>query len=289
MLVDLTPGNLARTILGGNASAAQVRSLQHQLGLNEPLWARYWHWLLPALHGNLGTSPTIGLPVTAVLDSRLAPTLSLVVGSTIVATVFGVAFGMAAAVRSGPLGRLVDLVSLMGWALPNFWLGLMLIGWFAVDVHFLPASGYVSPGSSITGWLSSLVLPVVTLSAAGVAIIARQTRDSMADTLQRPFMRTLEAAGVSRTSLLVRHALRNAAIPVMTIAGLVFVATLGGTVIAESVFAIPGLGSEAVSATLSHDVPLIEGVAIYFTLLVIIANLLIDMAYGWLDPRVRVS
>ncbi len=289
VLVDLTPGNLARTILGGNASLGQIRSLERSLGLNRPLWDRYWSWLVAAFHGNLGQSPTTGLPVTAVLNSRLGPTLSLVIGSTLLAALVGLALGTVAALRGGVLGRLLDMVSLLGFALPNFWLGLLLIGWFAVDVRLLPASGYVQPGSSLTGWLSSLVLPVVTLAAPGIAVIARQTRDAMSETLQLPFMRTLEAAGCSRGSLLIRHALRNASIPVVTVIGIVFVGSLSGTVIAETVFALPGLGSEAVAATTAHDVPLIQGIAIYFTVIVIAANLVIDLAYGWLDPRIRVS
>ncbi|HVV18585.1 MAG TPA: ABC transporter permease [Pseudonocardiaceae bacterium] len=289
LLVALTPGDLARTILGGNATQAQYLQLRQQLGLNEPLWTRYWHWLTAALHGDLGLSATTSEPVTTVLNARLGPTLSLVIGSTLVAAVLGILLGVGGAVRAGALGRLIDGFSLIGLALPNFWLGLILIGWFAVDLRLFPASGYASPGDSLNAWATSLVLPVVTLAAPGVAIIARQTRDAMRDTLQRPFMRTLRAAGLSRRSLLLRHALRNSAIPVLTVTGVVFVGALSGTVIAETVFALPGLGGEAVAATQAHDVPLIQGVALYFTFVVIIVNLVIDIAYGYLDPRVRVS
>jgi peptide/nickel transport system permease protein len=288
LLTALTPGNLARTILGGNATQAQVDQLSQQLGLNEPLAVRYWQWLVAALHGNLGVSPTTSEPVTAVLDARLGVTLSLVIGSTLLAALAGTLLGSVAAIRGGVLGRLADVVSMLGFALPNFWLGLILIGWFAVDLHAFPASGYVPLGQSVNGWATSLVLPVVTLAVPGVAIIARQTRDSMQATVQRPFMRTLRAAGLPRSSLLVRHALRNAAIPVLTVVGVVFVGALSGAVLAETVFALPGLGGEAVSATTAHDIPLIQGVALYFTIMVIIVNLVTDIAYGWLDPRVRV-
>lgn len=289
LLTALTPGDLARTILGGNATQAQVDQLRQQLGLNEPLAERYWQWLVAALHGNLGLSPTMSQPVTTVLNSRLGVTLSLVIGSTLVAAVAGMVLGSVAAVRGGALGRVVDALSMLGFALPNFWLGLILIGWFAVDLRAFPASGYVPLGQSVNGWATSLVLPVVTLAAPGVAIVARQTRDSMQATVQRPFMRTLRAAGLPRSSLLLRHALRNAAIPVLTVIGVVFVGALSGTVVAETVFALPGLGGEAVTATTAHDVPLIQGVALYFTIMVIVVNLVIDIAYGWLDPRVRVS
>ena len=289
LLINLSPGDLARTILGGNATQAQYIQLRHQLGLGEPLAARYWHWLLPALHGNLGQSATVGEPVTAILDARLGVTLSLVIGSTLVAAVAGTLLGVAGAVRGGAIGRCIDGLSMVGLAVPNFWLGLILIGWFAVDLHMFPASGYVPPTQSLNGWATSLVLPVVTLAAPGAAIIARQSRDSMRETVARPFMRTLQAAGLSRRSLLLRHAMRNAAIPVVTVIGIVFVGSLSGTVIAETVFALPGLGGEAVSAAAAHDVPLILGVSLYFTVIVIIVNLLIDIAYGLLDPKARVS
>ncbi len=289
LLTALTPGDLARSILGGNATQAQVDSLRHQLGLDEPLAVRYWQWLVAALHGNLGVSPTMSEPVTTVLNARLGVTLSLVIGSTLVAAGAGLLLGTVAAVRGGVLGRLLDVVSLIGLALPNFWLGLMLISWFAVDLRLFPASGYVPPSGGLNNWATSLVLPVVTLAAPGVAVIARQTRDSMLSTVQRPFMRTLRAAGLPGRSLLLKHALRNAAIPVLTVIGVVFVGALSGTVIVEVVFALPGLGGEAVNATTVHDVPVVQGVALYFTVMVIAVNLVIDIAYGWLDPRVRVS
>jgi peptide/nickel transport system permease protein len=289
ILVALTPGDLARTILGGNATEAQVVQLRRQLGLDQPLWSRYWDWLTAAVHGNLGQSAVTSQPVTAVLNVRVVPTLSLVIGSTLVAAVIGVLLGVGGAVRGGPAGRLIDGLSLVGLALPHFWLGLILIGWFAVDLRMFPASGYVAPGDSLNAWATSLVLPVITLAAPGIAVIAKQTRDAMRDTLQRPFIRTLRAAGVPRRSLLFRHALRNASISVLTVVGVVFVGGLSGTVIAETVFALPGLGGEAVAATTAHDVPLIQGVALYFTFVVIAVNLVIDLAYGYLDPRVRVS
>jgi peptide/nickel transport system permease protein len=150
-----------------------------------------------------------------------------------------------------------------------------------------PASGYVAFGVSPADWLESLVLPVVTLSAGGVAVIAKQTRDAMRDVLGRPFIRMLRATGIPRRSIIFKHALRSAAIPVVTIVGLVFVAVLGGSVVVESVFALPGLGSLAVQATTESDLPLIQGIALYFTVIVIVVNLIVDLAYGLLDPRVR--
>jgi peptide/nickel transport system permease protein len=289
VLVALIPGNIARTIVGAQATQQQYLSVRRSLGLNEPLYTRYWQWLEQALHGNLGLSLYSQQSVTSLLDGRLSTTLSLVVGATVVSAVVGVAFGVAGALRPGAVDRVVDGVALLGLSVPSFFLGFVLVEWFAVSLRFFPASGYVSFDVSPAGWLESLVLPVVTLSAGGVAVIAKQTRDAMRDVLDRPFIRMLRATGIPRRSIIFKHALRSAAIPVVTIIGLVFVAVLGGSVVVESVFALPGLGSLAVQATTESDLPLIQGIAVYFTVIVIVVNLIVDLAYGFLDPRVRVA
>jgi len=288
-LAGRIPGDIARTILGPNASQAQYLALRHQLGLNRPLGERYWAWLTAAAHGNLGTSLFNQEPVTSLLDTRLPATLSLVVGSTVVAATLGVALGIASARSRGALGRLVDGLSLVGLALPSFFLGLLLVSWFAVSLQLLPATGYVPFTQSPGGWAKSLVLPVITLALPGVAVIAKQTRDSMKDVSAQPFVRTLRAAGISRRSITFKHILRSAAIPVATVIGIVFIGALSGTVLVESVFAMPGLGGLAVQATANHDLPLIQGVVVYFTVIVIAVNLFVDIAYGALDPRVRVA
>jgi peptide/nickel transport system permease protein len=288
-LAALIPGNLARTIAGPNASQAQYLALRRQLGLNQPITERYWAWLTAAVHGNLGTSLFSQEPVTSLLDTRLPTTLSLVIGATFVAAVLGVGLGIAGARSRGLLGRFVDTLALVGLALPNFFLGLLLVSWFAVSLQLLPATGYVPFTQSPAGWIKSLILPIVTLALPGVAVVAKQTRDSMKDASSQPFVRTLRAAGISRRSITFKHVLRSAAIPVATVIGLVFIGALSGTVLVESVFAMPGLGGLAVQATANHDLPLIQGVVVYFTVIVIAVNLLVDIAYGALDPRVRVS
>lgn len=289
LLAALIPGDVARTILGADAGQAQYQQLRRSLGLNEPLAVRYWHWLEQALHGNLGASLFWQQSVASLLDGRLPVTLSLVIGSTVVALAVGLPLGVLAALRAGVLGRVVDAVALVGLAVPNFFLGLLLVAWFAVTLRLFPATGYVPLDQSPGEWLRSLVLPVVTLAVPGVAVIAKQTRDAVREVLDRPFIRTLRAAGLPRRSVIGKHVLRNAAIPVATVTGLIFIGGLSGTVLVESVFALPGLGGLAVQATTQHDLPLIQGVAVYFTVLVICANLLVDLAYAWLDPRVRVS
>jgi peptide/nickel transport system permease protein len=289
LLAALIPGDIARTILGADATQAQYVQLRQSLGLNDSLITRYLAWLGSALHGNLGTSLFWQQPVTSLLDSRLQVTLSLVIGSTAVAAAAGVVLGVMAALRAGAPGKIVDAIALTGLAVPNFFLGLLLITWFAVTLRVFPATGYVPFSQSPAGWLSSIALPVITLAVPGIAVIAKQTRDAMREALDRPFIRTLRAAGVPGRSITGKHALRNAAIPVVTVMGLIFIGSLSGTVLVEMVFALPGLGGLVVQATTQHDLPLIQGVAVYFTVAVIGVNLLVDLTYSWLDPRVRVS
>jgi peptide/nickel transport system permease protein len=289
LLSALIPGDVARTILGADAAQAQYEQLRQSLGLNEPLISRYLAWLGNALHGDLGKSLFWQQPVASLLDSRLQVTLSLVIGSTAVAAAVGVVLGVVAALRGGAPGKIVDAIALVGLAIPNFFLGLLLITWFAVTLRLFPATGYVPVSQSPAGWLSSIVLPVITLAVPGIAVIAKQTRDAMREALDRPFIRTLRAAGVPGRSIIGKHALRNAAIPVVTVTGLIFIGSLSGTVLVETVFALPGLGGLVVQATSQHDLPLIQGVVVYFTVAVICVNLLVDLTYSWLDPRVRVS
>lgn len=287
LLVGLIPGNVAQAILGQYGTPQQYAQLRHSLGLGEPLTTRYWHWLVQAVHGNLGVSPVYQVPVTSLLNSRLPVTLSLVIGATLVSAIVGIALGVASALRKGFLGRLVSLIGLVGLAIPGFFLGLLFIAWFAVSVRLFPATGYVPLTASPSEWLRSLVLPVATLAVPGVAVIAKQTRDSMLDVLNRPFIRTLRASGVPRRSIIFKHALRSAAIPVVTVIGLAFIGSLSGTVLVESVFALPGLGGLAVQATTKHDLPVIQGVVLYFTVIVVAVNLVVDIGYSALDPRVR--
>jgi peptide/nickel transport system permease protein len=292
VLASLAPGDAAKAILSsssGSYTQQQYQQMRHALGIDQPLVLQYWHWLDAVAHGSLGTDLFSGQAVTQELNFRLAPSLSIIIGTVIVSGLVGVGLGVLSAVRSGALGRLVDVVSLAGLAVPSFWLALVLVELLAVKVQVFPATGYVPLGADPGAWLRSIALPVLTLSAGGVAFVAKQTRDSMSDVLSREFMVMLRARGLSRRSILFRHALRNAAIPVVTVLGLLLVTLLGGTVLVENIFAIPGLGQEAVTAAGSHDLPVIEGVAFYFTVLVVIANLLVDVSYRLLNPRLGAS
>jgi peptide/nickel transport system permease protein len=292
VLASMAPGDAAKAILSsqsGSYTVQQYQQMRHALGIDQPLPVQYWHWLDGVLHGSLGADLFSGQPVTQELNARLGPSLSVIVGTVIVSGVAGVSLGIVSALRGGALGRLVDVVSLAGLAFPNFWLALVLVELLAVKVQVFPATGYVPLSADPGPWLRSIALPVLTLSAGGVAFVAKQTRDSLSEVMSRDFIVMLRARGLSRRSVVLRHALRNAAIPVVTVLGLLLVGLLGGTVLIENVFSIPGLGQEAVTAAGSHDLPVIEGVAFYFAVVVVIANLLVDVSYRLLNPRVRES
>jgi peptide/nickel transport system permease protein len=292
VLASMAPGDAARAILSsesGSYTAQQYQQMRHALGIDQPLLVQYWHWLDGVTHGNLGTDLFSGQPVVQELNARLAPSLSLILGTVLVAGVTGVSLGIISALRGRVLGRTVDAISLLGLAIPSFWLALALAELLAVQIRLFPATGYTPLDASPAGWLRGITLPVITLSAGAVAFIAKQTRDSMAEVMSREFIVMLRARGLSRRSVVLRHALRNAAIPVVTVLGLLLVGLLGGTVLIEDVFAIPGLGQQAVTAAGSHDLPVIVGVAFYFTVIVVIANLLVDLSYRVLNPRVRGS
>ncbi len=286
--VAFIPGDPAVRILGAGHTLAQYHAFDRQLGLEQPVFVQYWHWLDRLFHGSLGRSLFTSESVATELAQRVWVTLSLVIGATLVSVVAGVALGVSSALSGGPLARLLDGIAWLGFALPAFWLGLILVEFFALKIHLLPAEGYVPLSQSPGDWARSLVLPVFTLAAAGSTGIAKQTRSSMADALGQEYVASLRMAGISERSVVLRHALRNAALPVITMAGLFFVAMLSGTIIVEQVFVLPGLGGLAVQAATDHDLPVIEGVVVYFTLVVIAVNLLVDLSYAWLNPRVRV-
>jgi len=289
LLVALTPGDPAVDILGTSATHASDVAFDRQFGFDHSVWVQYWDWLCRAIQGNLGVSLLNQQSVTTQLDQRIPVTLALVAGATLVAAVGGIALGTISATRGGLAGRLTDAFAMLGFAIPIFWLGIVLVDLFAVGLRLLPATGWVPLSQSLSGWVESLLLPVLTLGAGGVTAIAKQTRDAMREVLARDFIDALRADGVPEWRIVYVHALRNAAIPVLTLLGTIFVGLLGGSVIVEQVFALPGLGSLAVSSTYAHDLPVIEGIAVYFALGVVAVNLLVDLLYGWLDPRVRVT
>jgi peptide/nickel transport system permease protein len=287
VLMAFIPGDAATHIAGPTGTDAEIARLRTELGLDRSLLQQYWGWLSDALRGDLGQSAFTNEQVTSAISRRVMVTVSLVALSLSVSLIVGVTLGTVSAVRRGGVGRAVDTMSIVGFAVPSFWLGAQLLVVFAVHWRLFPATGYVTPSESWGGWLHSLVLPVVALSFGSIAAIARQTRESMLDALNSEYANAGRACGLSPTSVTLRHALKNASIRIITILGLQCVALLGGTIAIETVFALPGMGLLAATSTRRGDIPMILGVALTFTLIVVLVNLVIDIAYWWINPRLR--
>jgi peptide/nickel transport system permease protein len=283
------PGDVARTIMGPDATPEQVAALRTELGLDRPVWERYGDWLWDAVRGDLGHSLLNGQPVTTLLNQRLVVTLCLVVGALAIIVVVGVTLGAVSAVRGGALGRGLDVVAALLGAIPQYWLALVLIAIVAVQLRALPSIGWIPPTFSVGEWLRALILPVLAVAAGGVTVTAKQTRDAMLRVLDSDYILALRATGIAEWRVLVVHALRNASLPVLTVVGLTAVGLIGGTVLVEQVFAMPGLGTLSVVATGTGDFPTVLGGVVYFTVIVIVINVLVDILYAVLNPKVSVE
>jgi peptide/nickel transport system permease protein len=283
----IAPTNVARGVLGLEATPAMIADFNHRLGLDQPLVVRYLHWLAGAATGDLGSSYINNQSVQQILAPRLSVSLSLVVGALVVFMIAGVVIGVMSATQSRFVGRILDVVSTVGIAVPNFWLSVILIAIFAVALPLFPATGYVFFSDSPYLYFLSLVLPVVALAFAGVTAVAKQTRDQMMLAIQSPWARTLRANGASELSIVYKHALRYAAAPVITVAGTIFVGSLSGSVVVENIFVLPGLGSQSLASALTADLPVVQGIAVYFTIIVVVVNVLIDIGAVILNPKVR--
>ncbi len=270
----------ASAILGVTATPEQLDAKRHELGLDRSVVAQYASWLGHAVRGDFGQSWFTGQHVTDAIADKLSVTLSLTVVTTAVSALLGIGIGMLAAIRRGSLDKGVQVLANLGFALPNLWVALILVAVFAVQLGALPATGYVEPGDSLGGWAQSLLLPVAALAIASVAAVAQQTRNAVGNVLAKDYVRTLRSRGLPRRRLLFKYVLRNAAPLALTTVSLQFIGLLGGALIIEQVFALPGLGSLAVAAATRSDVPTVLGV--------VVVNLLVDLAVGWLDPKVRV-
>ena len=289
VLNSLAPGDMAATILGADGTREQYEALRTELGLDRPLLVQYLGWLGNALQGDLGVSHFTKESVVSLLNPRLGVSVSIMAGVLVVCLSLGLLLGVASALKGGWVGRTIDAFSLVGLIFPSFWLALVLISVFAVTLRWLPATGYVFFSDSPRDWALSLVLPIFSVAMYSITSIAKQTRDAMHDVMGRDFIRALRACGLSERSVIWKHALRNAALPVVTVLGLVMIGAISGTVFVERVFVLPGLGSLAVSAALNKDILLLQGVTLYFTLMTVAINLMVDLSYGWLNPKVRVS
>lgn len=279
-LIRLVPGDPARLVLGLQASEEEVRRLRVELGLDQPLPVQYARFLGRLVQGDLGRSVVTGEPVTREIAARLPATVQLAVASTLLATAAGMAAGVISATRQYSwVDYLVMTVALFGISLPVFWLGLMLMLLFSVHLRWLPAGGYGTP--------AHLVLPTVTLAAFSVAIIARMTRSSLLEVLHQDYVRTAWAKGLGAQAVVLRHALKNALIPVVTVIGLQFGGLLGGAILTETVFAWPGMGRLLVGAIVARDYPVVQGAVLVFAALFTLVNLAVDVLYAYVDPRIH--
>jgi peptide/nickel transport system permease protein len=280
LMVRLLPGDPARVIAGLLASEEDVVMIRRQLGLDQPLHVQYGRFLVHAVRGDLGLSARTSEPVMREITSRLPATLQLALISTLLATGGGVLAGVVAATRrySG-LDYLVSLATLLGVSMPVYWLGLLLIIVFAVQLNWLPAAGAEEPGSAI--------LPSLTLASFSIALVARMTRSTMLEVLGQDFVRTARAKGLREYTVVYRHALRNALIPIITAVGLQFGALLGGAVLTETVFGWPGMGQLLVESIFARDYPMVQGIVLVFSALFILTNFLVDLSYVLIDPRIH--
>ncbi|MBT9382307.1 ABC transporter permease [Pseudooceanicola sp. CBS1P-1] len=288
-LIYGSTGNVARNILGESASAADIAAKEHELGLDRSLPVQFADWAVHAVQGDLGNSWTRNQRVAPSLASRFPVTLSIVAISVVIMFFVAAVLGITAAVRRGIADQIIQVISVVGFAMPNFWLGLLLVLLFAVRLQWLPPTGYVSFATSPASWVASLVLPVGALVFSGIASASQQVRGAVIDALNKDYVRTLRARGVSPRSILYRHALRNALPATLTVLSVQFIALLGGAAIIEQVFAIPGLGSLTVDAALQGDVPVLMGVVVTLIITVVIMNILIDILNAWANPKVRLQ
>jgi peptide/nickel transport system permease protein len=284
-MIHLIPGDPARTILGIHATPQKIAILHREWGLNRPLVDQYWLFMDRLVHGNLGQSLYFGVPAGGLILSHLPATLWLIVYAAVLAVLISVPLAMIAASRKDAIrDHIVRAVPLLGLGMPPFWLGILLIYGFAIKFKFFPVSGY---GVGLPGHLHSMFLPALTVAIALAPVVIRSLRASMLNVLGAEYITTARSKGVPGARLFLRHVLRNAVIPAVTVLGINIGFLIGGTVIIENVFAIPGIGQLMLNSIFERDFPVVQGVTLVFGVMVVLINLLADMAYAALDPRVR--
>jgi peptide/nickel transport system permease protein len=287
-LLYLSPGDPAAVIAGDIATEEDIARIRASLGLDQPYFVRFGTWLWALLQGDLGTSIFTGLPVSTLIGQRVEPTLALTLCTLIVAIALAVPLGVIAAARAGGwIDRVVMAVAVLGFSVPVFVLAYALVLLFAVQLEWLPVQGYSSITKGFGPFISHMILPSVALGITYMALIARITRASMLDVLAQDYVRTAHAKGLAPAAVLMGHALKNAAIPIVTIIGIGIALLIGGVVVTETVFAIPGIGRLTVDAILRRDYPIIQGVTLLFSAIYVLVNLLVDLSYSLFDPRIR--
>jgi peptide/nickel transport system permease protein len=288
LLLHLSPGDPAAIIAGDNATSEQIDGIRRKLGLEDPLPVQFIRWVGHIAQGDLGVSIFSNEPVLKLVRQRLEPTVSLALTTLCVAVTLAITFGVLAAWKAGSwVDRLLMVISVMGFSVPVFVVGYLLIYFFAIELRWLPVQGYTPLAEGIGPWARNLVLPSLALGLAYVALIARITRASMLDVLAEDYIRTARAKGVANKSMLLKHALKNAGVPIVTVIGIGVALLMSGVVITETVFNIPGIGRLVVDAIAKRDYPIIQGVILIFSGVYVLVNLTVDLTYTLIDPRIR--
>ena len=288
MLLRLTPGDPAAMLAGDFATDAQLKEIRESLGLDQPMWRQFGLWISDMLRLEFGQSFYYKKPVAELISRRIEPTLSLSLLTITLTVLIAVPMGTIAAYKQGSwFDRTIMGFSVLGFSIPVFVIGYALVYLFSVQLGWLPVQGYQRISDGVGGWLLCLILPSVALSVIFVAFIARMTRTSVLEVLGEDYIRTARAKGQTETRVLMRHAVRNAAVPIVTVIGLAIAILIGGVVVTESVFTIPGLGLLTVEAVLNRDFPTIQAVILFFSVVYVLINLLVDLSYTLLDPRIR--
>jgi peptide/nickel transport system permease protein len=287
-LLYLAPGDPAAVIAGDYATSGDIERIRTALGLDKPVLVRFGSWLAGIVQGDLGVSMFTNLPVAQMIGQRIGPTMSLMAVTLVLSIGVAVPLGVLAAAMPGTLiDRSVMAFAVLGFSVPIFVFGYLLAYVFAIKLEWLPVQGYRPLADGLRPWLQHLILPAIAVGSIYVALIARITRTSTLEVMQQDYIRTARAKGLERRSVLFVHALKNAAVPIVTVIGLGVAFLLGGTVVTETVFSIPGLGRLTIDAILRRDYPVIQGVVLFFSFTFVLVNLMVDLAYGVFDPRIR--
>ncbi|MBG0832611.1 ABC transporter permease [Planomonospora sp. ID67723] len=288
-LLSIPDIDVGRQLLGQGASQDLVDARNAALGLDRPTAVQYLDWLTHSLRGDFGTSWFSGEDVTRAIVNRLPVTVSLMIGVTLVTAVLAFLLGVWAGVRRGAVDRFVQVFAVVGYALPGFLVTLVIVLVFAVHLRWFPAIGYVGLTESFTGWLSTVTLPIASLAVGSVAGVAQQVRGSVIDVMRQDYVRTLRARGLPPWRIVFRHVVRNASAPALAVLGMQFVGMLGGAVLVEQIFGLPGIGSMTVNYTTRGDIPVIMALVVFSVTGVIVINLVVDILIGWLNPKARIT
>ena len=287
-LLHLSPGDPAAIIAGDTATADDIARIREKLGLDQALYIQFATWVWALLHGDLGISIFTNLPVSKLIAQRIEPTITLTISTLIISILVAIPLGVIAAWKAGSwIDRMVMVFAVLGFSVPVFVLAYLLIYVFAISTDLLPVQGFVSIGNGMGPFFSHIVMPTLALGAVFAALIARMTRASMLDVLAQDYIRTAQAKGLANDKVLIGHALKNSAVPIVTIIGIGVASLISGVVVTETVFAIPGLGRLTVDAILRRDYPIIQGIILVFSAAYVLVNLLVDLSYTFLDPRIR--